>query len=107
MAPCPTLASMTRSEEHTSELQSLAYLVCRRLLEKKERQGGGDAASVVWRGRGVACLACADSRARAILLCCATSPPALPSSLSSSFFFLIARAPPDLTILPPPVRSRS
>src|SRR2546425_9691193 len=27
----------TRSEEHTSELQSLAYLVCRLLLEKKER----------------------------------------------------------------------
>src|SRR2546423_11591508 len=25
-----------RSEEHTSELQSLAYLVCRLLLEKKE-----------------------------------------------------------------------
>src|SRR2546425_13275217 len=27
-----------RSEEHTSELQSLAYLVCRLLLEKKNRQ---------------------------------------------------------------------
>src|SRR2546425_4545749 len=27
--------SRTRSEEHTSELQSLAYLVCRLLLEKK------------------------------------------------------------------------
>src|SRR2546425_8100049 len=26
---------MYRSEEHTSELQSLAYLVCRLLLEKK------------------------------------------------------------------------
>src|SRR2546425_9616282 len=26
-----------RSEEHTSELQSLAYLVCRLLLEKKHR----------------------------------------------------------------------
>src|SRR2546425_2253248 len=26
-----------RSEEHTSELQSLAYLVCRLLLEKKKR----------------------------------------------------------------------
>src|SRR5205823_14344757 len=26
----------TRSEEHTSELQSLAYLVCRLLLEKKK-----------------------------------------------------------------------
>src|SRR2546425_3929655 len=27
--------SVGRSEEHTSELQSLAYLVCRLLLEKK------------------------------------------------------------------------
>src|SRR5205823_6917048 len=27
---------MGRSEEHTSELQSLAYLVCRLLLEKKK-----------------------------------------------------------------------
>src|SRR3989441_5842131 len=27
-----------RSEEHTSELQSLAYLVCRLLLEKKKRR---------------------------------------------------------------------
>src|SRR3712207_7387838 len=31
---CP-LASMRRSEEHTSELQSRQYLVCRLLLEKK------------------------------------------------------------------------
>src|SRR5205823_14805218 len=29
-------ADDTRSEEHTSELQSLAYLVCRLLLEKKK-----------------------------------------------------------------------
>src|SRR2546423_5635790 len=28
--------STSRSEEHTSELQSLAYLVCRLLLEKKK-----------------------------------------------------------------------
>src|SRR2546425_9403761 len=28
--------SQGRSEEHTSELQSLAYLVCRLLLEKKK-----------------------------------------------------------------------
>src|SRR3989441_7534938 len=27
-----------RSEEHTSELQSLAYLVCRLLLEKKKKE---------------------------------------------------------------------
>src|SRR2546425_7063985 len=30
------LAGSERSEEHTSELQSLAYLVCRLLLEKKK-----------------------------------------------------------------------
>src|SRR2546425_4047415 len=29
-------ASVERSEEHTSELQSLAYLVCRLLLEKNK-----------------------------------------------------------------------
>src|SRR5205823_2499522 len=29
-------ANLVRSEEHTSELQSLAYLVCRLLLEKKK-----------------------------------------------------------------------
>src|SRR3989441_3369580 len=28
---------LMRSEEHTSELQSLAYLVCRLLLEKKKK----------------------------------------------------------------------
>src|SRR2546425_1633664 len=34
--PCHLVAA--RSEEHTSELQSLAYLVCRLLLEKKKNQ---------------------------------------------------------------------
>src|SRR5687767_15630845 len=32
----PFLQRRPRSEEHTSELQSLAYLVCRLLLEKKK-----------------------------------------------------------------------
>src|SRR2546425_13264128 len=31
-------ATPRRSEEHTSELQSLAYLVCRLLLDKKKHQ---------------------------------------------------------------------
>src|SRR5205823_11662051 len=31
-------AGVSRSEEHTSELQSLAYLVCRLLLEKKNQK---------------------------------------------------------------------
>src|SRR3712207_7419668 len=33
--PVPLLAFTSRSEEHTSELQSRQYLVCRLLLEKK------------------------------------------------------------------------
>src|SRR2546429_991225 len=32
---CPVGSSATRSEEHTSELQSRLHLVCRLLLEKK------------------------------------------------------------------------
>src|SRR5687767_15483455 len=35
--PAGQSSTRTRSEEHTSELQSLAYLVCRLLLEKKKR----------------------------------------------------------------------
>src|SRR3989441_8262011 len=31
-------AGRERSEEHTSELQSLAYLVCRLLIEKKKKK---------------------------------------------------------------------
>src|SRR2546425_9187509 len=34
----PRSAHRRRSEEHTSELQSLAYLVCRLLLEKKKKK---------------------------------------------------------------------
>src|SRR2546425_13230276 len=33
----PAFGTEDRSEEHTSELQSLAYLVCRLLLEKKKK----------------------------------------------------------------------
>src|SRR3712207_7862839 len=32
-----TIGPLTRSEEHTSELQSRQYLVCRLLLEKKKQ----------------------------------------------------------------------
>src|SRR2546425_2378491 len=37
---CALRAMGPRSEEHTSELQSLAYLVCRLLLEKKKKNKG-------------------------------------------------------------------
>src|SRR5258705_9569312 len=35
----PWRSGRARSEEHTSELQSLRHLVCRLLLEKKKNQG--------------------------------------------------------------------
>src|SRR2546425_8269317 len=36
-SPVAEADGQLRSEEHTSELQSLAYLVCRLLLEKKKK----------------------------------------------------------------------
>src|SRR3712207_6660427 len=38
----PRVRDFRRSEEHTSELQSRQYLVCRLLLEKKKKPGGDD-----------------------------------------------------------------
>src|SRR5260370_13883141 len=35
---CPMMTGCSRSEEHTSELQSHLNLVCRLLLEKKKKQ---------------------------------------------------------------------
>src|SRR5438093_6801680 len=35
---CPVRSKARRSEEHTSELQSLTNLVCRLLLEKKKKR---------------------------------------------------------------------
>src|SRR2546425_4098894 len=45
-----------RSEEHTSELQSLAYLVCRLLLEKKKQRAVTVEQGYVW--FGAASLSC-------------------------------------------------
>src|SRR5258705_4278967 len=43
----PTFGTDMRSEEHTSELQSLRHLVCRLLLEKKKRHSSQRYATVV------------------------------------------------------------
>src|SRR5687767_15536094 len=51
------VAIARRSEEHTSELQSLAYLVCRLLLEKKNKQFN----KISLRGRELHYLQCYDS----------------------------------------------
>src|SRR2546430_8711446 len=43
----PQTAVLTRSEEHTSELQSQSNLVCRLLLEKKKKKNNTDMIFVV------------------------------------------------------------
>src|SRR5438045_8389302 len=42
MPAMPAPQPQPRSEEHTSELQSLRHLVCRLLLEKKKRRHHGN-----------------------------------------------------------------
>src|ERR1039458_5083108 len=91
-----------RSEEHTSELQSLRHLVCRLLLEKKKKNietgGWGEV-------RGVVC----GTRRHASWCwrrCCAgpnwnSCPVIVLSTLRSFFFFLNDGAPPELHSLPP------
>src|SRR2546425_8034945 len=50
----------SRSEEHTSELQSLAYLVCRLLLEKKKK----NISKYMMDGEQESVIATADQRRR-------------------------------------------
>src|SRR2546425_8251941 len=45
----PPFHNEYRSEEHTSELQSLAYLVCRLLLEKKKTVSKYTSAQALYR----------------------------------------------------------
>src|SRR2546425_6874677 len=48
LLPPVTQLRQRRSEEHTSELQSLAYLVCRLLLEKKKIANDIDTHSTIY-----------------------------------------------------------
>src|ERR1039458_1936124 len=81
-------ADCTRSEEHTSELQSLRHLVCRLLLEKKKERCAGKHIS---RGVG-ACLGdLFDAQ------CAFTSPSFGGVQLRS--FFLIKTGTPEIHAL--------
>src|ERR1041384_988180 len=91
-----------RSEEHTSELQSLAYLVCRLLLEKKNRnppqqRRPGPAASLS-RSRAGGATARAYQRLRV-----RASPlgPPRQTEIFLFFFFFKNAAPPEFSLLPP------
>src|SRR6202021_171385 len=95
-------SSTTRSEEHTSELQSRQYLVCRLLLEKKKKQRKRDHTSHVvhpYRARR-------SARARCVLPIsahCARVRPTVPFSCDVClFFFLNDAAPPEISPFPLP-----
>src|SRR6478609_6858452 len=92
------LTSAGRSEEHTSELQSLAYLVCRLLLEKKNNRRGDSPRQMESSSSNTI-----DGASFQV----ETSPrdgtlERNPGSvrLIAAFFFLMARRPPRSTLFP-------
>src|SRR4029079_1617275 len=90
-----------RSEEHTSELQSLAYLVCRLLLEKKKKRQYRQQGPPVCSRQPTGTLA---ERRRE----CCVAPSALCFDniyfshfvVSRSVFFFMDGAPPEISTFP-------
>src|ERR1035441_10273619 len=87
-----------RSEEHTSELQSLRHFVCRLLLEKKNSRNQSSAPSLFLRTQTLARMVPSDLDQRSSH----RQPrrahfPAAPGRVSIALFFLLVRAPAVLT----------
>src|SRR5205814_8731611 len=77
------IMGVARSEEHTSELQSLRHLVCRLLLEKKKiSKHDAEALSEYIRTRRVSRVHC--GKTDTVVLMSATAPDPVLDSLSSS-----------------------
>src|SRR5215210_4265861 len=94
-------AARGRSEEHTSELQSPMYLVCRLLLEKKkkERLWRRHTTGVIQRPRHLVALL--SARASGGVECCIVVAGTRSLHYSKSgFFFLMIRRPPRSTLFP-------
>src|ERR1039458_3060946 len=92
-----------RSEEHTSELQSLRHLVCRLLLEKKNLRNINHSPALLPAEkaleRGALTGAGANRRPLPVPLRKITLVHAIPPQL---FFFLNDPGPPEISPLPPP-----
>src|SRR5579862_4209249 len=94
--------SVSRSEEHTSELQSQFHLVCRLLLEKKNTfpvraipdSIATDRVAVIL--GGAACAACVRAGAAA----CTARLCAVGAWAVCVVFFLMIRRPPRSTLFP-------
>src|ERR1039457_6977946 len=79
---------VTRSEEHTSELQSPCNLVCRLLLEKKKRQA-------LCKAEGISVADMPGCRVD-----CGEYSIAVEFGLLPIFFFLKGRRPPEISPFP-------
>src|ERR1035437_10305210 len=105
--PCIGVA-LSRSEEHTSELQSRQYLVCRLLLEKKNKrphplQHLDPSRHPHPQPQDIRARLCGTLSPVAV--CVKMSVPAWGRALF--FFFLIEGPPPDPSSFPPPRALRS
>src|SRR6202011_4768751 len=93
------LRRIERSEEHTSELQSPMYLVCRLLLEKKHKSNkntltrGSDYTNISTNKCCVRLCRHQDNLMEPVVLEC----PVVPFFF---FFFLMIRRPPRSTLFP-------
>src|ERR1022692_596086 len=98
----PGEATMTRSEEHTSELQSPCNLVCRLLLEKKKKRRRGSTESRDMALPVPTCSACRRPRGRRHQrpVCCVWRLCFLSLIFLFFFFFLMIRRPPRSTLFP-------
>src|ERR1035441_316837 len=98
-------SSVKRSEEHTSELQSLRHLVCRLLLEKKTHD-----AEVAAAGAPVALAARATGggvRARPVIDPTSSAAPGIGQPVPCIVFFLMPRRPARFSSFPIQAPSRS
>src|SRR5215472_111170 len=89
--------SWSRSEEHTSELQSLRHLVCRLLLEKKKgrRCGEDDALRIPRHEAGIIA-----RRRQRLLQKGSRDDGDMKVQVMIVFFFLMTRPPPRSTLFP-------
>src|SRR6202023_2832299 len=92
-----------RSEEHTSELQSLTNLVCRLLLEKKKKPRINRRRIATCRGaRARACTVESCDRCWQPSLRVGARVHVSPAFSSCFFFFLMKRGPPEFSPFPLP-----
>src|ERR1019366_3294507 len=97
-----------RSEEHTSELQSLTNLVCRLLLEKKKNNKHSDSVVLLFTC-GYAHLyliAPSASHVSRTTNCARETADTMSFAWFTFFFFLMIRRPPRSTLFPYPTLFR-